>query len=480
MLGAAAVTAPRRAEAATARLETFAGATDVRDFGARGDGVTDDTAAFQAAIDATEAVAGRASGGTVVVPAGEYLIDTLAIGWCVRLVGTAGFYGVGTNEQHAGSILKKQPGSSGDLVTPKAAGSDYVGFENLCFDGNAAQVTGDTCAIGGTFSDTLVQRCRFTDFRTWGVRIDGGHLFTMRDCQLVLNGTRRGTGGGGALVRATEPIVDGCWFNGNTGVALCLDSGPIDGRITSNVIEGYTDDPADAGWGVLANFVNRMQFAFNSVRGCNGGISLHKGGSHCTLIGNYLGDNSRAGRAGASNLLVDPVDQDVVSIVVVGNQFACEGGTRPRPVRAHITINAPLDGHHLDGVLVDANDFGPDEPEQPTARPIVVAVSDDVRGVRIDGNRGGTTPGAVGVVTAPGVARVVTNTTMRTASLVVTTSSAPITSIVVDGATVFAGGDSGTEPWQCRYTTPPIAPGRTVTVTTAPSERRLDTTWLPL
>lgn len=45
---------------------------DVRAHGARGDGRRDDTAAFQAAIDALPAI-----GGTVLVPAGNYLIDPL-------------------------------------------------------------------------------------------------------------------------------------------------------------------------------------------------------------------------------------------------------------------------------------------------------------------------------------------------------------------------------------------------------------------
>lgn len=53
---------PRRARGGT-RI-------DVRSTGARGDGVSDDTAAFQRAIDALPD-----AGGTVTVPAGDYLID---------------------------------------------------------------------------------------------------------------------------------------------------------------------------------------------------------------------------------------------------------------------------------------------------------------------------------------------------------------------------------------------------------------------
>ena len=49
------------------------GVFSVRDFGAKGDGVTKDTAAIQAAVDA----AAKAGGGTVEVPAGVYLTGSL-------------------------------------------------------------------------------------------------------------------------------------------------------------------------------------------------------------------------------------------------------------------------------------------------------------------------------------------------------------------------------------------------------------------
>jgi len=50
-----------------------AGGTSVRSHGAHGDGTTDDTDAFQQAIDA----AGKGGGGIVTVPAGRYLLDPL-------------------------------------------------------------------------------------------------------------------------------------------------------------------------------------------------------------------------------------------------------------------------------------------------------------------------------------------------------------------------------------------------------------------
>ena len=47
----------------------------VKDFGARGDGVTDDTAAIQAAIDYIASI----RGGTVFFPPGDYIISSKLI-----------------------------------------------------------------------------------------------------------------------------------------------------------------------------------------------------------------------------------------------------------------------------------------------------------------------------------------------------------------------------------------------------------------
>src|SRR6184192_2802591 len=48
---------------------------NIRDFGAKGDGTTVDTAAVQAAVDACAS----ASGGTVLVPAGVFVIGTVEL-----------------------------------------------------------------------------------------------------------------------------------------------------------------------------------------------------------------------------------------------------------------------------------------------------------------------------------------------------------------------------------------------------------------
>jgi polygalacturonase len=64
-----AVSAEGPAQTAGRRATPTAGWRDVREFGAEGDAKTDDTAAFQRALDE----AGKAGGGTVYAPTGRYL-----------------------------------------------------------------------------------------------------------------------------------------------------------------------------------------------------------------------------------------------------------------------------------------------------------------------------------------------------------------------------------------------------------------------
>lgn len=102
----------------------FADAVNVRDFGARGDGNTDDTAALQAALDA-------GAGGTVLAPAGTYLTRTLALPNDTRLVG------VGMRL----TVLRLKPGTDGDLLTHSGSGGSHATIESLTLDGN---YTGNT------------------------------------------------------------------------------------------------------------------------------------------------------------------------------------------------------------------------------------------------------------------------------------------------------------------------------------------------
>src|SRR4051794_2560416 len=97
----------------------FAKDLDVRDFGAKGDGDADDTAAFQKALDACGKVGGR-----VDVPAGRYALKGhLDIPQAVTLRGTFEApartqYNEGTLAREKGSILLAFEGKGDATATP--------------------------------------------------------------------------------------------------------------------------------------------------------------------------------------------------------------------------------------------------------------------------------------------------------------------------------------------------------------------------
>src|SRR5262249_26419578 len=132
---------------------------NVKDFGARGDGVADDTAAIQSAINAAARSAG---GGNVIFPRGTYLLNSaypsrppwafrnLAIDSNVTVVGETGAKLLqGTNGRHP-----LPEGAEGVRNSVLAFGADHetIRFQNPAFNGGffslqATQASSTTVAL---------------------------------------------------------------------------------------------------------------------------------------------------------------------------------------------------------------------------------------------------------------------------------------------------------------------------------------------
>jgi polygalacturonase len=116
----------------------------VKDFGATGDGVTDDTAAIQAAVTAS-------IGNALYVPSGTYLISTF-----ISLNSNIYIYGDG-----ATSIFKIANGNYAAgarlFVSTDATGFYNITFENLKFDGNKGNI--------GTNRGTIITFFKGNDYK---------------------------------------------------------------------------------------------------------------------------------------------------------------------------------------------------------------------------------------------------------------------------------------------------------------------------
>lgn len=113
-------------QAASAAVIAPSGWINVRDFGALGNGVADDTAAIQAACDALMVASNGVFGGTVYLPRGTYLLSRgLILGSGTNLLGDSPF----------GTCLRTAPGFSGSsMIRLGNSDSTNPAYRNVFFN----------------------------------------------------------------------------------------------------------------------------------------------------------------------------------------------------------------------------------------------------------------------------------------------------------------------------------------------------------
>lgn len=141
-------------------LQSF-GWYSVKDYGAVGDGVTDDTAAVQAATDAADSVAG----GTVFFPNGTYACSQIVMS------ADANVQWLGTGDASSVKWVWNAATAAGSLITI-SDGSARIVIEDMQFDGSgltnpSAARNNHLIAIGngsagGTVFEIFIERCKFT------------------------------------------------------------------------------------------------------------------------------------------------------------------------------------------------------------------------------------------------------------------------------------------------------------------------------
>jgi hypothetical protein len=130
------------ARTAQAKMRDF---VSVKDFGATGDGIADDTAAIQAAIETNK---------SLYFPAGVYLVDELNVPAAARgaVYRGAGFYHYSDTYQ---TVIKARTLNQ-DAIFTLANGADCVTFEQMRLDGDLKALK----VIDGTFGAFLaVDQC---------------------------------------------------------------------------------------------------------------------------------------------------------------------------------------------------------------------------------------------------------------------------------------------------------------------------------
>jgi len=206
---------------------------NVLDYGATGDGVTDDTVAIQAAITAVNAE----GGGIVYIPVGTYIVGALTMKTKVRIVGD-GPSSTFLKSSHTGDGLM--------MVSPiNASNAVYTSVENLqLLNTNINNVGAGYDDIGGSFVNLF--NVIVYGFK-YGIVLDQTELATIRQCQL---GNQLSGGAGiwlvsgadhtpGALGTFTNRItIQECQFNEGVAVYGIADDGGYVHSITNNNFNG--------------------------------------------------------------------------------------------------------------------------------------------------------------------------------------------------------------------------------------------------
>ncbi|HEY5667991.1 MAG TPA: right-handed parallel beta-helix repeat-containing protein [Candidatus Saccharimonadales bacterium] len=319
-----------------------AGVINVKDYGAKGDGATNDTTAIN------NAIAALVAGYTLYFPPGRYLTngghvidkpsclikgssgraqtynssaqlylrnganaDMLTLANNQITVRDLSLYGNKTN----------QTGTSRGLVTPSTAGANYllldaVWVDSFNGDGFSFESSGGTLSgtitncesrvnngygmyFYGTSTDTMVSNCYIDQNVQSGIMCSSGDL-SLTSCHIWGNGT------------GSTGNLDGITFQSSAGC-----------RVINCYIETQTN-----GTGI------RFKSGTNKghiVSGCdiwsNGQQGIYAySASNCTISGNIIRQNNYKGLSGASGagLIVDTC----TAITITGNQFFSSGVNR--------------------------------------------------------------------------------------------------------------------------------------------------------
>ncbi|MCQ2380304.1 MAG: right-handed parallel beta-helix repeat-containing protein [Victivallaceae bacterium] len=258
-------------------MHAFSGTFDVRDFGARGDGKSADSAAIQKAIDAAAKVR-----GTVFFPPGIYLCHGLRVPSHVCLSADPVWAYRGEN---GGAVLELDSADAPALID--VTDTCGVRIRGLLLSGarfrDGGQVHGILLNNDRRYSKEenilTVEDCKITKFSGHGIYLRRTWLFVIRRNLLMSNG------GCGMRVSGCDGFVSDNQFTSNGGDGFSYENGCSTVMFTANRVEwnhgvglnicegdtwNVTGNSFDRNWGaaIRAERINTAAITGNVFRRC--------------------------------------------------------------------------------------------------------------------------------------------------------------------------------------------------------------------
>jgi parallel beta-helix repeat protein len=284
-------------------VRTHGSATrSVKSYGAVGNGIHDDTAAFQAAINSLPS-----TGGTVTVPAGTYLIDP------VKKIQMRSYTHLSMSTD---AILKSKTTSAtrsyiiyaynrtqveisgGRLIGDRAThhyvsgstsewnhGIQILGCTHVTIrDLYVANCAGDGICIGGGASDVAIANVVSTKNRRQGLSITRSHAIRVYDSEFsYTSGTSPQCGidiEPDGTSTAYDIVIQNCRLNNNKMYGINIWK-----RVSNVTLRGCTIE-RNGSCGAATSYCSGVTFTGNTVRYNSAtGIFLREGSSNCSVSG---------------------------------------------------------------------------------------------------------------------------------------------------------------------------------------------------
>lgn len=254
------------AKAAESSAETV---INPRQFGAKGDGKTDDTKSIQSAIDLA-----TARGGSVFLPPGIYQTAELHLRPNVALIGVPAW----DYHRGGGSVLRLADPAASCLLN--ITGAFGATIEGLSLDGGKLGKSVHGVFLNkpdyGKQEDTFrIERSQIANFTGDGVRLTRAWCFSIRHSMIAYNA------GDGISLRGWDGFLLDNWLSGNRGAGFAAREENASCTLTANRIEWNREGVliiGGDGYNITGNFFDRA-----GTRG----LSI-VGGEQMTISGNFV------------------------------------------------------------------------------------------------------------------------------------------------------------------------------------------------